>query len=89
MKKIRLTESELINLIKKVIIETEEVPSGNGECYINCMPMMGSLDAEGKLRKSCCDTRRDEGINSGINSSACKTYINKHKPGSKNCKFSN
>jgi len=87
MKKIRLTESELINLIKKVIRETEEVPSGNGECYINCMPMMGSLDAEGKLRKSCCNTR-NEG-DDAINSSACKTYINKHKSGSKNCKFSN
>jgi hypothetical protein len=89
MKKVvKLTESDLIRLVKKVIKETEEVPSGSGECYINCMPMIGSLDDEGKLRKSCCDARKNEGDNA-INSLACKTYINKHKPGSKNCKFSN
>ena len=80
MKKvIKLTESDLINLIKKVIRETEEVPSGTGDCSINCQPSpINRGDLAQVARINCCKSKDK-------NSEACKTYISKHNQGVSKC----
>jgi hypothetical protein len=79
MKKVKLTESQLINLIKKVIRETEEDTSETAGCHINCMPTTVSRgDLSQTARANCCKTRKKD-------SEYCRLYITKYKPELKKC----
>jgi hypothetical protein len=74
MKKvIRLTESDLIKIVKRVINETAET-----DCNINCMPGPGN-DARRIAQRSCCKTRNK-------NSKECVDYISKYETELKSCK---
>lgn len=79
MKKVKLTETQLINLIKKVIRETEEDTSETAGCHINCMPTTVSRgDLSQTARANCCKTRKKD-------SEYCQLYITKYKPELKKC----
>ena len=79
MKKVvKLTESDLIRLVKKVIKETEE-SSTTANCSINCQPSPISRgDMSQVTRMNCCKSKDK-------NSEACKTYISKYSTSLKNC----
>lgn len=71
---VRLTESDLIRLIKKVIKESEEDSSETSACHINCMPGPISRGDAGQVaRMNCCKTKMGGKIDK--NSAACQAYI--------------
>jgi hypothetical protein len=79
MKKVvRLTESDLIRLVKKVIKETEQSPT-TGNCSINCQPSPITKDDTSQVARMKCCNSKDK------NSEACKTYISKYSASLKNC----
>jgi hypothetical protein len=67
-KVIRLTESDLIKLVQRIVEENEQ-QSSFGNCSINCMPTRGAQTDESRMLKNCCDSRDTK-------SQACKAYIN-------------
>jgi len=73
MKKvIRLTESDLVKIVKRVINEASET-----DCSINCQPGTGSGD-RAIAQKNCCSTGNK-------NSDACKKFIQKYNPALSKC----
>jgi hypothetical protein len=79
MKNVKLTESQLINLIKKVIIETEEDTSDTGSCTINCMPTTVSRnDLSQTARANCCISKKVFG-------EKCMYYISTYRKDLQNC----
>ena len=79
MKNVKLTESQLINLIKKVIIETEEDTSDTGSCTINCMP--GPIERNNPsqtARANCCSNKKLFG-------EKCMYYISTYRKDLQNC----
>lgn len=83
MKKIKLTESDLINLIKKVIREAEEDSSETSNCTINCMPgPISRGDMSQVARMNCCKTKKKD-------SEACRAYISNYKKELSGCKTIN
>jgi hypothetical protein len=69
---IRLTESDLIKLVQRIV---EEEQSTKTNCNVNCMPMTGSDTPESIARKSCCRNRSKKG-----KESECEKYRRKYKP---------
>jgi len=77
-KVIRLTESDLVRLVKRIVKEEQSTKTN---CTINCMPTVGSETAESKARKSCCRTRDSK-------SKECVSYINTYRKKDKaNCTY--
>jgi hypothetical protein len=85
MKNVKLTESQLINLIKKVIIETEEDTSDTGDCTINCMPTaINRSDSKQTARANCC-ADRDETGKRKLFGEKCMYYITTYRKDLQTC----
>ena len=79
MKNVKLTESQLINLIKKVIRENEEDTSDSGSCTINCMPgPISRSDLKQTARANCCASKK-------VFSEKCTYYISTYRKDLQDC----